>query len=296
MLDDMSTEPTPQAPALEADGGNLYRPHPFMVNSGQFWRCAHGTTGFDGNMDFKGCMECATADPVAFASWHRVRGTAQAPAPATADLIGVEKAADDLGLPTNASPSVLFGALGTASQAPAADERAEFEAWLSSDECTAFPTRMHKSYGPDYVEAAERDAAWEGWIARAGGASKQEWLAAVHAAPNADQAHPAAASAQAPAARAADERSLPPSLAAIDAASELLAQAGYKADSSTLHRLAIARSLTLELLDAFLTFVMDSDFGDMPDGWHTTKADIEKLAQAFGFRGIDDALHAAYSE
>lgn len=92
------------------------------------------------------------------------------------------------------------------------------------------------------------------------------------------------------------KRSLPPPLAAIDAASELLAQAGYKADSSTLVRLAIARSLTLELLDAFLTFVMDSDFGDMPDCWHTTKTDIEKLAQAFGFNDIEDAMHAAYSE
>jgi hypothetical protein len=57
---------------LEPDGGNLYRPHPFMVHSGQFWRCAHGTTGFAKNMEWAGCAECAAADPEAHKKWHDI--------------------------------------------------------------------------------------------------------------------------------------------------------------------------------------------------------------------------------
>lgn len=56
---------------LEPDGGNLYRPHQFMVNSGQFWRCAHGTTGFGSGMRWDGCEKCAAEDPKAFAEWHK---------------------------------------------------------------------------------------------------------------------------------------------------------------------------------------------------------------------------------
>ena len=51
---------------LEPNGGNLYRPHPFMVHSGLFWRCAHGTTGFGENMIWEGCEECKQDDPEAF--------------------------------------------------------------------------------------------------------------------------------------------------------------------------------------------------------------------------------------
>lgn len=58
---------------LEPDGGNLYRPHLMMVNSGQFWHCAHGLTGFVGDMEWGGCHDCANADPEAFAKWHRSR-------------------------------------------------------------------------------------------------------------------------------------------------------------------------------------------------------------------------------
>ncbi len=43
-------------------------------------------------------------------------------------------------------------------------ERAAFEAdWADN----GGPQRMHKSYPPEYVEAAEKDAAWQGWQARA---------------------------------------------------------------------------------------------------------------------------------
>ena len=41
-------------------GRNLYLPHPLMVNSGTFWRCAHGTTGLDGNGNWEGCNSCQT--------------------------------------------------------------------------------------------------------------------------------------------------------------------------------------------------------------------------------------------
>jgi hypothetical protein len=52
---------------LEPRGGNLYRPHTLQCNSGEFWRCAHGRTGFGAGMEWIGCDECAQADPEAFA-------------------------------------------------------------------------------------------------------------------------------------------------------------------------------------------------------------------------------------
>lgn len=55
---------------LEADGGNLYRPHPLMVHSGQFWRCAHGSTGFMEDMKWVGCEACGRADMDAYAKFH----------------------------------------------------------------------------------------------------------------------------------------------------------------------------------------------------------------------------------
>lgn len=56
---------------LEPNGGNLYRPHRLLVHSGQFWRCAHGLTGWTGEglANFTGCPQCAEADPNAFQSW-----------------------------------------------------------------------------------------------------------------------------------------------------------------------------------------------------------------------------------
>lgn len=50
--------------------GNLYHPHPLMVNSGEFWRCPHGTTGFGPGMRWEGCQQCAADDPEAYAKWH----------------------------------------------------------------------------------------------------------------------------------------------------------------------------------------------------------------------------------
>lgn len=61
---------------LEPDGGNVYRPHKLQNDSGTFWRCAHGSTGFTdkgfiaGRLEFVGCSECAEADPVAYAAFY----------------------------------------------------------------------------------------------------------------------------------------------------------------------------------------------------------------------------------
>ncbi len=39
---------------------NLYEPHPFMIDSGTFWRCDHGSTGW------YACTECGKAHPEEF--------------------------------------------------------------------------------------------------------------------------------------------------------------------------------------------------------------------------------------
>lgn len=56
--------------ALEPDGGNLYRPHKLQVTSGQFWRCAHGLTGFKSGFHFIGCTDCAKYEPAAHEAWR----------------------------------------------------------------------------------------------------------------------------------------------------------------------------------------------------------------------------------
>jgi hypothetical protein len=43
--------------------GNVYQDHPLMTDSGTFWRCDHGNTGYDRDMKFFGCPECAQVDP-----------------------------------------------------------------------------------------------------------------------------------------------------------------------------------------------------------------------------------------
>ena len=55
---------------LEPDGGNVYKPHRFMISSGQFWRCRHGITGFGKHMKFIGCLECAKDEPEVFSEWN----------------------------------------------------------------------------------------------------------------------------------------------------------------------------------------------------------------------------------
>jgi hypothetical protein len=55
-----------------SDGNNLYDPHPLMIDSGTFWRCDHGTTGFGSGMVWKGCRRCAIQRPRrALRSWLR---------------------------------------------------------------------------------------------------------------------------------------------------------------------------------------------------------------------------------
>ena len=65
---------------MEPDGGNLYRPHPLMIHSGQFWRCAHGKTGFGDGMKWIGCKECANDDPNAYRKFHNYPKKQTAPA------------------------------------------------------------------------------------------------------------------------------------------------------------------------------------------------------------------------
>lgn len=40
---------------------NFYDDHPLMIDSGTFWRCDHGNTGFASGMDRIGCDKCAIA-------------------------------------------------------------------------------------------------------------------------------------------------------------------------------------------------------------------------------------------
>lgn len=47
---------------LEPNGGNLYKRHKLQINSGEFWRCTHGLTGYDNNMNWVGCKECELLD------------------------------------------------------------------------------------------------------------------------------------------------------------------------------------------------------------------------------------------
>lgn len=60
-------------PGMEPNGGNLYKPHHLMVNSGTFWHCKHGTTGWDANWEFLGCEECRKDDPEAFSKFYATR-------------------------------------------------------------------------------------------------------------------------------------------------------------------------------------------------------------------------------
>lgn len=59
-----------EAMVLEPDGGNVYRPHKLMITSGQFWRCAHGSTGLGDGGIWVGCADCQSDDPEAYAKWE----------------------------------------------------------------------------------------------------------------------------------------------------------------------------------------------------------------------------------
>jgi len=64
-------QPSENCMKLEPDGGNLYKPHVFQINSGRFWRCKHAKTGFGDDMKWVGCEECEKEDPEAFAEWNK---------------------------------------------------------------------------------------------------------------------------------------------------------------------------------------------------------------------------------
>jgi len=50
---------------------NVYHPHPLQINSGTFWRCDHGRTGFGKDMEWVGCEDCGKQDPDAKYKWDR---------------------------------------------------------------------------------------------------------------------------------------------------------------------------------------------------------------------------------
>lgn len=60
-----------EIPTLEPNGGNFYEPHMLMVNSGRFWRCKHGITGFDGDLNLVGCPECRAENPTKAATLEK---------------------------------------------------------------------------------------------------------------------------------------------------------------------------------------------------------------------------------
>jgi len=43
---------------MEPNGGNLYKPHTLQIDSGTFWRCKHGLTGYKEGLKWVGCMDC----------------------------------------------------------------------------------------------------------------------------------------------------------------------------------------------------------------------------------------------
>ena len=64
-----SPSTTGHAQELEPKGGNMYRPHKMLIDSGRFWRCAHGNTGYADGPRWVGCEECKKDDPEAYAKW-----------------------------------------------------------------------------------------------------------------------------------------------------------------------------------------------------------------------------------
>jgi hypothetical protein len=55
---------------LEPPGGNLYRPHYLQIDSGTFWRCAHGHTGIGEDVHSAICWECTAQEPKRAIKWH----------------------------------------------------------------------------------------------------------------------------------------------------------------------------------------------------------------------------------
>lgn len=49
---------------------NLYESHPLMIDSGTFWRCDHGTTGYTNGLRWKGCWRCALRNPIRYLRWR----------------------------------------------------------------------------------------------------------------------------------------------------------------------------------------------------------------------------------
>lgn len=49
----------PTEPSGEEAGGNVYDAHPLLIDSGTFWRCKHGATGYAGGLEWIGCAPCA---------------------------------------------------------------------------------------------------------------------------------------------------------------------------------------------------------------------------------------------
>ena len=59
---------------------NLYEPHMLMIDSGTFWRCKHGSTGFRSGMVWKGCWRCWLTNR-AQKIWNKIQTVTQQPLP-----------------------------------------------------------------------------------------------------------------------------------------------------------------------------------------------------------------------
>jgi len=60
---EMTSNDNPFVTYLEPNEGNLYGPHSLQIDSGTFWRCKHGKTGFGKNLSWRGCLRCAISNP-----------------------------------------------------------------------------------------------------------------------------------------------------------------------------------------------------------------------------------------
>jgi hypothetical protein len=65
----LKEEKAPEEERLEPNGGNVYLPHKLQVSSGEFWRCAHGNTGYDVDLHWIGCEQCAAEGPELLLQW-----------------------------------------------------------------------------------------------------------------------------------------------------------------------------------------------------------------------------------
>ena len=59
---------------MEPNRGNLYEPHYLQINSGTFWRCKHGSTGYKSGLIWKGCWRCLITHST-HKLWNKIKPT-----------------------------------------------------------------------------------------------------------------------------------------------------------------------------------------------------------------------------